>query len=348
MGGDAVDRALFGGSTDAGHVAHDKIAHAIDAIETIALTPILMGECVASTGLVAVASSLSTLQTIFPDRNEASFSLRSFVKLAHREWHQPAGVDGLPMDRFCAGTVTKGLVGWVTLQGMTSKWQEEQWFKAVREIHLDEERAPKSHHEAPQIHVTTDVIYPNHSGQIITADIGQTALGLENLAPQRRYARMKFSELKGPLRRYSQLVLAGYGGASLMFFGAPLKPHSNTEEAREEASLIGAVNAAETEQSESNGNARDAPSYSWWNVLMGRHDDEIFSHFVRSQQGGKVCLIHWAKWKYALTYSLRMVSKPMITHHRQPSTEAVASSCRASGSSLTTLAMRSFSFSEAP
>ncbi|KAH8080275.1 alpha/beta-hydrolase [Cristinia sonorae] len=292
LGGDVVDRTLLGGSSDAGHVAHDKVAHAFDAIESLALAPILVGECVASTGLVAVASSLSTLQTIFPDRNEASFSLRSFVKLAHREWHQPAGVDGLPMDRFCAGTVTKGLVGWVTLQGMTNKWQEEQWFKALREIHHGEERGPKlSPHEAPQVHVTTDVIYPNHSGQIITADIGQTSLVLDNVAPQRRHARMKFSELKAPLRRYSQLVLAGYGGASLMFFGAPLKPHANnTEEAREEASLIGAVNAAEKEEAAAAAKDNAPPhapseSYSWWNVLMGRHDDEIFSHAVKSQQG---------------------------------------------------------------
>lgn len=291
MGGTVVDHALFGGSTDAGHVAHDKVAYAIDAIESYAMAPILIGETVASTSLVAVASSLSTLQTIFPDRSEASFSLRSFVQLVRREWHQPAGFDGLPMERFCAIDVTKGLIGWVTLQGMSNRWQEGQWFKSLREINLTSEHTPKpENHEAPQVHVTTDVIYPDHSGQIITADIGQNALGLVKLAPPQHKPRMKFSELKGSLRRYSQLVLAGYGGASLMLFGAPLKPHqAQTEEQIEEASLIGAVNAAESEQSNRpKESEHHAPTYSWWNVLLGRHDDDIFSHFVKSQQQCRV------------------------------------------------------------
>ena len=116
-----------------------------------------------------------------------------------------------------------------------------------------------------------------------------------------------------------------------MFFGAPLQPHANTEEAREEASLIGAVNAAETEQPDAKNASHPAPTYSWWNVLMGRHDDDIFSHFVKSQQQNMVCACDFPRSVEVAETSYRISKIIKIVLRLLPSTEEAATSFHASG-----------------
>jgi hypothetical protein len=89
------------------------------------------------------------------------------------------------------------------------------------------------------------------------------------------------------------MVLAGYGGASLLFFGvspwltSPLTqtkaPTSSNEKEAEEAQLESAINAAEAEVEGISGtlpSASEHMEYSWWDILMGKHDKEIFERSV--------------------------------------------------------------------
>jgi sn1-specific diacylglycerol lipase len=96
------------------------------------------------------------------------------------------------------------------------------------------------------------------------------------------------------------MVLAGYGGASLLFFGvspsryqasfgSPGSSSSASDMASEERQLAHAIDASEAEAA---GDASvDSPlasvdgvagveteqqQYSWWDVLLGKHDQEIF------------------------------------------------------------------------
>lgn len=100
------------------------------------------------------------------------------------------------------------------------------------------------------------------------------------------------------LRRFSKMVLAGYGGASLLFFGvSPLfaspsarakAPTVSNEKEAEEAQLEKAINAAEAELEGASGtlppSLEDDIEYSWWDILLGKHDKEIFE---RSVHGGR-------------------------------------------------------------
>lgn len=98
------------------------------------------------------------------------------------------------------------------------------------------------------------------------------------------------------LRRFSKMVLAGYGGASLLFFGvSPLfaspsvrakAPTVSNEKEAEEAQLEKAINDAEAEMEGSSGTLPSSPEdnveYSWWDILLGKHDKEIFERSVHS------------------------------------------------------------------
>ena len=102
-------------------------------------------------------------------------------------------------------------------------------------------------------------------------------------------------ELKSTLRRLSKMVLAGYGGASLLFFGVPLtsqsapSPQSSPQLKREETQIANAIDAAEAEAVGDGeappGAAMDPPpSFSWWDVLLGKHDHEIIQSYASSSQ----------------------------------------------------------------
>jgi len=162
------------------------------------------------------------------------------------------------------------------------------------------------------------VIFPGQQGhQIIAADIGERSTPFlsrtkshMSLRRQKSYMSgitdaalppLSNAELKATMRRLSKMVLAGYGGASLLFFGvSPSAFGSNTsktkqfsagtnnseisamdrEKKSEEARLAGAIDAAEAEADEG---GSDIPvdddvhqQYSWWDVLLGKHDQEIF------------------------------------------------------------------------
>ncbi|KAH9928962.1 alpha/beta-hydrolase [Fomitopsis serialis] len=311
--GTVVDRALFGGSIGAGEILGGAVSTAISAIESLALAPILFGESLTSTSLIAAHSTLSSLTTIFPGSDEASFSLASFVQLVRREWSEPADRDGLPEERYGVVKIAKALMGWATLQGVTSEYQERRWFQVLREIPVhDEVQTRRNSVDTPErprerkiseVRVMSDVVYPSHGGQIVTADIGEAPTSTPSnspLAGSRTYSAdlsntHQMKATKQTLRRLSKLVLGGYGGPSLLFFGVSPWPESGlgsgvTEKKQEELKLEHAVNASEEEVKDRHHKVTvdetqsvpGKPSYSWWSVLLGRHDHEIFMNYAKS------------------------------------------------------------------
>ena len=306
--GSVIDYALFGGTTGAGQILGGAVSSAISAVEFVALAPLILGESITSTSLVAAHSSLSMLTTIFPGSDEASFSLASFVGLVRREWNEPAESEGLPEERYGLGEVLRALAGFAALQGVTSQWQEQRWFKFMKEVPVHEGSSSFTRRKRvdSRVTITGDTIYPSHSGQIVTADI--TEVPVPGSWPPRQSASLlvppstsvsscgppiapPMDDLKQTLRRLSKLVLAGYGGPSLLFFGVSLTP-SQKEQRKEEAKLADAINASEKEAAGEDGHGQSqsekanmpgAPTYSWWDVLMGKHDHDIFMHWARSQ-----------------------------------------------------------------
>ena len=186
-------------------------------------------------------------------------------------------------------------------------------------------------HRTSRIRVTSDVIFPGNQGpQIIAADIGdpepsgpsrsrsssiylsrtKSHLSLHSYRPG--HAGMPSdvfpppltdAELKATMRRLSKLVLAGYGGASLLFFGVSptafgndkknksasdsFSSHVAREKSSEEKRLTIAIDEAEaeaegddvlTEEGDGNGTAKQ--EYSWWDLLLGKYDKEIFERFA--------------------------------------------------------------------
>ena len=299
--GSVVDYALFGGTVGAGELLGGAVSSAISAVEFVALAPILLGESITSTSLIAAHSSLSILTTIFPGSDEASFSLTSFVGLVRREWNEPAESEGLPEERFGVGEVLRALAGFAALQGVTSQWQEKRWFKFMKEVpvHDNANAATRRQRVDSRVTITGDTIYPSHTGQIVTADITQVPVPgawppPTNIQPQRSSIQRHFAaptsmeDLKQTLRRLSKLVLAGYGGPSLLFFGVSLTPREK-EQRKEEVRLSDAIDASEREAAGEDGRTKSAssdmpgaPTYSWWDVLMGKHDHDIFMNWAKS------------------------------------------------------------------
>ncbi|KAI0829253.1 alpha/beta-hydrolase [Trametes gibbosa] len=309
--GTVIDHTLFGGSTGAGALFGGAVSSAISAVEFVALAPILLGETLTSTSFVAANSSLSILTTIFPGSDEASFSLASFVGLVRREWNEPAESEGLPEERYGLGEVLKALAGFGALQGVTSEWQENRWFKYMKEVPVYDEAHVEHHRQRvdSRVTITGDKLYASHTGQIVTADITEIPVPGSWPNPRqtpshpvhisstsrRPVATASVDELKQTLRRFSKLVLAGYGGASLLFFGVSPSP---SEQRKEEMKIADAIDASEREAAgprgpehttsapppapDADGSGPGSASYSWWNVLMGKHDHDIFLNWAKT------------------------------------------------------------------
>ncbi|KAF5346921.1 hypothetical protein D9758_010091 [Tetrapyrgos nigripes] len=203
-----------------------------------------------------------------------------------------------------------------------------------------------------RIRVTSDVKFPDNRGQIIAADIGDAPSRASSIFSSQRtpsttstttrastYMDRIFNpthnyltqaqpsssapkplsnaELKTTLRRLSKMVLAGYGGASLLFFGVPLsatpggrnirgtiqesgaiQTNAKGKAKEEEDELARAVNLSEAEAAgdewelleEEDWNAEleeEEKEYSWWDVLLGRHDIELFEKSAKDDEDGK-------------------------------------------------------------
>jgi len=295
--GSVLDYGLFGGRTGAGPVLSSAVASTLSIIEQITLAPILISESLTSTSFTAAIGSLDFVSAIMPGGEEATFSLGSFIQLVRREWTDPVGKHFLPEKRYSVLHVAKALAAWATLQGLTHEWQEKQWSSHLREIQLrnssppdvDPFRSPAR--ETPALRVTADVIFPGRKGQIISADIGEA---LEDEPQDPRENRQTTNvDLYLTFRRLSKLVLAGYGGASLLFFG--LSPNTFVSpglSTSDEANLAEAVDASERQPSPG---PPHLAHYSWWNLLLGRHDHDIFHSHARSSLDTQLDAINGAE-----------------------------------------------------
>lgn len=306
-------------STNAvGPALDSAVSVAFDFVEQVALAPIIIGETITSASLVVAQSSIKALDALFPGSDEASFSLASFVTLVKREWNEPVMSEHLPEERYSATEIGKALIAWAALQGVTHEWQEKRWLEHLREIPNSKDsghQCDARQRTEPRIHITEDITFTRNAsggngGQIIAADIGEVGVDTRTLStrlgtsPPSSVARSKASvpKLKYNLRRFSKMVLAGYGGAGLMFFGVSLQPttpvgrrtHTNlvdNAQNEEEFSLVDAIDASEQEANAvlattapvspvPTTQTSELKSYSWWNVLMGHHDQDIFEGYA--------------------------------------------------------------------
>lgn len=316
----AFDDTILGRKQVMAPVVEGAVSSAIDFAETLTLAPIYLGECISSASLRAAHSSIDILSIIFPGSSEASFSLGPFIDLVKREWDNPTPSHIIPIKKYGITEVARALIAWVALQGVTQEHHESRWSPHLREVEVHSPTAgPQLKRVPSRIRVTSDLIFPGHRGQLISADIGEapttthsrqrsasvlSRLSVSSVASSWwRDARpdhcpKSTEEVKMNLRRFSKMVLAGYGGASLLFFGvSPLfaspsarakPPTVSNEKEAEEAQLEKAINDAEAEMEGTSGTLppplEDNIEYSWWDILLGKHDKEIFE---RSVHGGR-------------------------------------------------------------
>ncbi|KAG5639349.1 hypothetical protein H0H81_004070 [Sphagnurus paluster] len=335
-----VDHAIFGGSTVTRPLVGGAVSSVISIAEQITLAPIFLSEYVTHTSLIAAHSSINVLSVIFPGSSDASFSLASFINLVRREWS--ADDNGPLAKRYGLTQIARAIVAWVSLQGVTQEWQEKIWFQHLKEIHVNEVvDRPTLSRRSSRVRVTSDIILPGNTGQLIAASIGEapsrtpsprackftissvrsfdtdgppprarkftisslTPLDLSpSETPSRSHspmarksraqiapARPSNADLKTTLRRLSKIVLAGYGGASLLFFGVSLGPRTTPTAAAEEAQLATAIDASEAEVCGEPAalDSSSASEYSWWDVLLGKHDQEIFERAAGLGMGGQ-------------------------------------------------------------
>ncbi|KAF9268403.1 alpha/beta-hydrolase [Marasmius fiardii PR-910] len=296
-----VDHTLFGGLTVTRPIIGGAVSTVLSLAEQITLAPIHLSEYITATSFLAAHSSINVLSTIFPGSSEASFSLASFITLVKREWTEPMDGGRLPSKQYGIAQVGRAIVAWVALQGVTQEWQEKRWMQHLREINVNDPHKTFDStrtRKGSRIRVTSERITPNNRSHIITADIGVAPHRAQSIFGNRSSTltkipsascidnspRLSNAELKTTLRRLSKMVLAGYGGASLLFFGVPLTSAASVPQAKaEEAQMTKAINASEAEAA---GDASEPPTveveYSWWNVLLGRHDHEIFEKFAQA------------------------------------------------------------------
>lgn len=311
----AVDQTVFGGVSVTKPLLQGAVSTVFNVAEQFTLAPIYLGEYITSTSVLAAHSTINALSVIFPGSNEASFSLVAFISLVRREWSQTEDPHR-PEKHYGLTNVAWAIVGWVSLQGVTQEWQEKRWLKHLKEIDVNAVRPANLTRQPSRVRVTSDVIFPGEGGaQIITANIGEETPPSRRLSLRRTKSRASiistFSltssltpleedpdwlpdpELKSNFRRLSKLVLAGYGGASLLFFGispsqlypseAAKKSSPESEKEKEEAKLATAIDASEAEAAGVSSLENSSPSnhqYSWWDILIGKHDQEIFERTV--------------------------------------------------------------------
>ncbi|KAJ7590581.1 hypothetical protein C8J56DRAFT_824267 [Mycena floridula] len=324
-GATIADYTLFGGLTVARPIVGGTVSTVIAIAEQLTLAPIFISEYITSTSILAAHSSINVLSVIFPGSSEASFSLASFINLVKKEWNDPAEGASMPKDQYGITQIARAIIAWVALQGVTQEWQEKNWLKYLKEINVKD--PPRNFdsirsRRGSRVRVTSEITFPGNIGHLLAADIGvappraQTIFSPSNpkarakpttsrpkapritmpkAAPSRSPPKPTNTELKSTLRRLSKLVLAGYGGASLLFFGVPLtsasppltsSSSSSTTSPEEATQLANAINASEAEAA-GDGNAPPAPaaeSYSWWDVLLGKHDHEIVQNYATGAQ----------------------------------------------------------------
>jgi sn1-specific diacylglycerol lipase len=275
-----MDYFLTGRNNGTGLVLGLAVSSAFGIAESIAIGSIILGERIASATFETAYDSVNLLSGLF-ENDEASFSLAAFGQLVRREWNNPVMAEHLPEKRYNLSSMIQALMAWAAIQKVTQFHTEIQWFQFIRELSKDELEGDlyptsiASFKGGESVHVTDDTLLPETSGQIVSAEIGQASNQGIMKAPSR-------SRLLPTLRRLSKLVMAGYGGVGMIFFGVPLT-RTNKEEndripspealrSREESIVKEVVESLEIEEkrsSDSNVKESATKNFSWWKVLLG-------------------------------------------------------------------------------
>ncbi len=231
----------------------------------------------------------------------------------------PRGPDGnSAISAKSAVQVARSLAAWAAIQTMTSEYQEQQILKGMREVDLEKwigksesprEDPPQGTQQASQIrddpesspvHITSEIQDEESHARITTAELGlpgeaerfsdseeddsplvagacKTDTLVEGMASyhhDRRY-----------LRRMSKICLGSYGGAGLVFFGAPLPGAKAHPEAAttpyDQAAVDGeAIQKAMDESNKTTPTASKGKAREWWNTVRGHNDEAIFRHYA--------------------------------------------------------------------
>lgn len=306
-----------------GIVLAGMVTEGLNLVERLVLLPLNLGEAIVSTSLTAASTTVDILSQM-NGTSEPSFSLAEFVTLVRREWSSPVMADRLPAEKSSALAVAKAIIAWAALQLSTKEYHKSRWRENMIEISEEEWNggAPTpsaesfstyshSRDDSRVSHTTTsrdrdsrvfvkeDILLPEHSGQIISADIGHrleqegesAASSYDDSIPPLRLEHVRLN-----LRRFSKMVLGGYGGAALTFFGIPFpqkhkESKANDETTREEEEEVLAQLVQDADEDEVEAAAKGSsfhkdnvppPAPSWWDVLWGKHDQEIFEGFATS------------------------------------------------------------------
>ncbi|KAG8790624.1 hypothetical protein FRC12_011438 [Ceratobasidium sp. 428] len=334
-----AEQVVFGGSIGAASAIGGAINSAFSFAEALALAPIQLGHNLASTSLVAAASSLDLLIWLFGTQ-EVGFSLAEFGTLVQREWTNPPGTESLPKERYGAASIARALVTWAALQDATSAWGMKRSLKGAKEIPmsvwkgqllggemgLTQTAEPEDDPDDWEIIVTSDEKLPDDGGTLVQAQIshfrppgayiwGEPEEEAEDIkAPEPRdevsasagMARrdskpvstpvVDWAHLRPILRRMSHMVIGGYGGASFLFFGLAFPsvgeaaassqpPNTSTPSPppptpQRRQTIADVVHKAESEAHVPASQQHTEPRRTWWGLITGQHDQEIFERFA--------------------------------------------------------------------
>ncbi|CAE6535724.1 unnamed protein product [Rhizoctonia solani] len=323
-----AEQVVFGGQIGAATTIGSAINSAFGIAESLALAPIHLGHNIASTSLVAAASSLDLLVWMFGTQ-EVGFSLAEFGTLVQREWSNPPGAESLPPERYGPASIARALVAWAMLQDATSDWGMQRCLKNAREIPMAEWRGETRLLDSPDtdyeplgedfdIIVTADEELPDDGGILVEAQISHFRppgayvwVEAEEESPTEPLVEcpvpsgpavpfgdatvhltpkpvVDWAHLRPILRRMSHLVVGGYGGASFLFFGLNFPSTGESDV----SGKPGDIGASENGQNisrivqEAESEARipplqtPEPRRTWWGLITGRHDQEIFERFA--------------------------------------------------------------------
>ncbi|KAG8805296.1 hypothetical protein FRC17_005577, partial [Serendipita sp. 399] len=232
------------------------VTSSLNSIEQLALLPLDVGQAITSTSLTLASSSIDVLTSMFGS-HEASFSLAEFITLVRREWNDPVLKERLPADKDKYGVlqIGKALIAWAALQCATRGWHEARWRANMREIGNEEwtdvtppPLPPKQMNDeekrgfynsfayrartASMMSRTSRVFLREEAelpelggGHILSVEIGEKwDVGIyaqSSAIDEPSLPTTRLGDIRLNLRRLSKMVLGGYGGASLLFFGIP-------------------------------------------------------------------------------------------------------------------------------
>lgn len=250
----------------------------------------MFGERLASASIGAAQDSIDLLSGL-SGSDETSFSLAAFGQLVRREWNDPVLAEHLPEKRYSLPAMMQALAAWAAIQNVTHFHTEIQWFQSIREFQPQDLKDDTSSATAfnRDVQVIEDTVLPEDGGQIISAEIGEAS----DQSPSKPFSRQ---QPLNTMKRLLKLVLAGHGGAGMIFFGLPLKysPDKgaadgvvNVEAMRSEEEALVKDVAGSMEKdinkidSVSEAEAKANHNFSWWNVLMGNIHPRYAEHDLR-------------------------------------------------------------------